>query len=115
MLHRIRLAMQTRSFLKLGGNGNEVEVDETFIGGKARNMHVERARAPDHRHGRRQDCRFSAFLSAAAKFAPLSFRIAREACFTERFGSTLKPGAALYTDALQSYRRTVRGLRAPGH
>src|SRR5204863_6713346 len=36
MLHRIRKAMQTGSFLKLAG---EVEVDETFIGGKARNMH----------------------------------------------------------------------------
>src|SRR5579862_4132956 len=36
MLHRIRLAMQTGSFSKLSG---EVEVDETYIGGKARNMH----------------------------------------------------------------------------
>jgi transposase-like protein len=37
MLHRIRLAMQDAdSGGKLGG---EVEVDETFIGGKARNMH----------------------------------------------------------------------------
>ena len=37
MLHRIRLAMQSGSFLtKLSGH---VEVDETFIGGKARNMH----------------------------------------------------------------------------
>ena len=36
MLHRIRLAMQRRSLMKLGGNGGEVEVDETFIGGKAR-------------------------------------------------------------------------------
>src|SRR6266545_3630598 len=36
MLHRIRLAMQTGSFDKLSGT---VEVDETFIGGKARNMH----------------------------------------------------------------------------
>jgi transposase-like protein len=42
MLHRIRLAMQTGTFNKLGGT---IEVDETFIGGKARNMHaVERAR-----------------------------------------------------------------------
>ena len=40
MLHRIRLAMQTKSFMKLGGPGSEVEVDETFIGGKARNMHM---------------------------------------------------------------------------
>lgn len=39
MLHRIRLAMQSKSFVKLGGDGGQVEVDETFIGGKARNMH----------------------------------------------------------------------------
>jgi len=37
MLHRIRLALHDESFSgKLSG---EVEVDETFIGGKARNMH----------------------------------------------------------------------------
>jgi hypothetical protein len=28
--------------MKLGGPGTEVEVDETFIGGKARNMHKSR-------------------------------------------------------------------------
>jgi hypothetical protein len=40
MMHRIRLAMQTQSFAKFGGGMNsEVEVDETFIGGKVRNMH----------------------------------------------------------------------------
>src|SRR4051812_15221217 len=37
MLHRIRLAMQAKSFNKLTG---EVEADETYIGGKARNMHA---------------------------------------------------------------------------
>lgn len=41
MLHRIRLAMQSEDGGKLGG---EVEVDETFIGGKARNMHSEKRR-----------------------------------------------------------------------
>ena len=40
MLHRIRLAIQSKSFTKLGGpNSAPIEVDETFIGGKARNMH----------------------------------------------------------------------------
>ena len=43
MLHRIRLAMQTGSFDKfLKG---EVEADETFIGGKARNMHKGKRKA----------------------------------------------------------------------
>ena len=37
MAHRIRLALQAGDFGKLSG---EVEVDETFIGGKARNMHI---------------------------------------------------------------------------
>ena len=36
MLQRIRLAMQTGTFDKAMG---QVEIDETFIGGKARNMH----------------------------------------------------------------------------
>ena len=36
MLHRIRLAMQEGDF---GGMSREVEVDETYVGGKARFMH----------------------------------------------------------------------------
>lgn len=39
MLHRIRMAMDTQSFRKLNG---EVESDETFIGGKAANMHASK-------------------------------------------------------------------------
>jgi transposase-like protein len=42
MAHRIRLAMQSGSLMKLGGSGTPVQVDETFIGGKARNMHKSR-------------------------------------------------------------------------
>ena len=42
MLQRIRLAMQESG----GGGklGGEVEVDETYIGGKARNMHTAKKR-----------------------------------------------------------------------
>jgi hypothetical protein len=42
MLHRIRLAMQDE--LTGGSLSGEVEVDETYIGGKARNMHKSRKR-----------------------------------------------------------------------
>jgi transposase-like protein len=39
MLHRIRLAMESGTFKKMGFSGKPVEVDETFIGGKMKNMH----------------------------------------------------------------------------
>jgi transposase-like protein len=42
MLHRIRLAMQSKSFDKLGGPDSEVEVDESYVGGKVNNMHKSR-------------------------------------------------------------------------
>jgi transposase-like protein len=43
MMHRIRLALKVGSFHKLGGGPeNEVEVDETFVGGKLRNMHKDK-------------------------------------------------------------------------
>jgi transposase-like protein len=49
MLHRIRLAMKTKSFRKIRG---EVESDESFIGGKAKNMHEPQGL--DGRRHRRQ-------------------------------------------------------------
>jgi transposase-like protein len=53
MLHRIRLAMQTGSFDKFDG---EVEVDETFIGGRARNMHAKVRKAREVNHSNSRDC-----------------------------------------------------------
>jgi transposase-like protein len=39
MLHRIRLAMQEGSIVKMKG---QIEADESFIGGRARNMHRDK-------------------------------------------------------------------------
>jgi transposase-like protein len=41
MMHRIRKAMTDMSSGKLGSNG-PVEIDETFVGGKVKNMHKSR-------------------------------------------------------------------------
>ena len=46
MLHRIREAMKSGSFVKMGGSGSgPVEVDETFVGGRIKNMHRSKVRA----------------------------------------------------------------------
>jgi transposase-like protein len=48
MLHRIREALKKHSFdsSKIGGEGNTVEADETFVGGVTKNMHkAQRVRA----------------------------------------------------------------------
>ena len=50
MLQRLRLALQDGSVVKLGGSGSEVEVDETFIGGKARNMHKSKKVGKGYEH-----------------------------------------------------------------
>jgi hypothetical protein len=43
MLHRIRLALQHRSIEYIGGSeGGPIEIDETFVGGKPKNMHAQK-------------------------------------------------------------------------
>ncbi len=51
MLHRVRLALRTNSLFKIGSpEGGEVEVDETFIGGKTINMHKKRRAEMQKKH-----------------------------------------------------------------
>ena len=87
MLHRIRLAMRDDFFgSKLGG---EVEVDETFIGGKARNMHVsERKRR---------------ITGTGGKVRASVIPNRRRKVLQEEIRKHVTAGAALYTDALMSY------------
>src|SRR5580700_5428070 len=51
MLHRIRAVMEGQTFNKLSG---EVEADESFIGGKTRNMHRDR-KSRSQRQGMKGD------------------------------------------------------------
>lgn len=110
MNHRIRLALHAGSFDKMTGH---VEADETFIGGKARNMHASKRRKLGisqsksmagkiavmgllERHGKDEG-------SSRVRTSVIAYRRKHqlEAIVTEN----VEVGATLHTDALRSYDR----------
>ncbi|HTR38963.1 MAG TPA: IS1595 family transposase [Bryobacteraceae bacterium] len=106
MLHRIRLAMQSGTFKKLAG---PIEADETFIGGKVRNMHLDKQTRA--RMGKK---RIGGFEGKAVVMGLLD-RNTREArvkvtpnnrAFYARTNviENVEKGAAVYSDSLRSYR-----------
>jgi transposase-like protein len=101
MMHRIRLAMQDESFgSKLNG---EVEVDETFIGGKARNMHLDkRERRITGTGGKDKTIVFGA-LERGGKVRTMVVADRKKSGLQARVKEHVEAGAALYSDALASY------------
>jgi transposase-like protein len=92
MLHRIRLAMQNGSMLKIGGpESGGVEADETFIGGKARNMDLSVRQRSITGTGAKDKVAVMGVLKRGGQFAPPWFRIARKRLFRPRSASTSKP------------------------
>jgi len=100
MLHRIRLALQDESFGKLNG---EVEVDETFIGGKARNMHVDkRERRITGTGGKDKTIVFGA-LERGGKVRTAVVADRKRSALHTRVKEHVEAGSALYSDVLKSY------------
>ncbi len=104
MLQRIRLAMQDDFFgSKLGsGPDSEVEVDETFIGGKARNMHKERKAKLT---GRIDDDKtvVVGFMERGGKVRTQIVDKRQKQNMQPLVREHVQAGAALYTDALKAY------------
>jgi transposase-like protein len=100
MLHRIRLAMQDELSGKLSGH---VEVDETFIGGKARNMHLDkRERRITGTGGKDKTIVFGA-LERGGKIRTAVLADRKRAALETAVKTHVEAGSALYSDALQSY------------
>jgi len=101
MLHRIRLAMQDDFFgSKLDG---EVEVDETFIGGKARNMHVSERKRRITGTGGKDKTAVVGILERGGKVRAAVVPSRRRKVLQDEVRKHVTAGAALYTDALLSY------------
>src|SRR5438067_1406206 len=104
MLHRIRLAMQDEFFgSKLATNGGEVEVDETFIGGKARNMHVSERKRRITGTGTKDKTAVMGILERGGKVRASVVPSRRKTVLQEEVRKHVTAGAALYSDALLSY------------
>ena len=100
MMHRIRLAMQDKGFNKLAG---EIEVDETFIGAKARNMH--KAKRAEKIQGRGPDGKEIVFgmveRGGNVVVGHVETRRKRELQATIR--ERVEAGSAIFSDELLSY------------
>jgi transposase-like protein len=104
MLHRIRLAMQDDFFgSKIGGDGGEVEVDETFIGGKARNMHLSKRQRRITGTGGKDKTAVMGIMERGGKVRALVVPNRRKSALQTEVRKHVEAGAALYTDALLSY------------
>ena len=100
MDHRIRFALGMDAGDKLSGH---VEADETFIGGKARNMHLSKRRRRITGTGGKDKTPVLGILERGGKVKTTVIRNRRKKTLQPEVKKHVEAGSALYTDALLSY------------
>jgi transposase-like protein len=107
MLHRIRLAMQTGSFMKMGGPGSTVEMDETFVGGKLKNMHKNRKPVLASKHGGAADKTIVVgMLERNGRVKAQVVESRTQAVLHALVSKHVAPGSQLMTDEWGGYKGT---------
>lgn len=101
MLHRLRDVMQDE--VTGGKLSGEVEVDETFIGGKARNMHADKRAKKIQGRGPEGKAIVAAVLERGGKVRARVMETRKKAALQKLVNDNVKPGSSLYSDALKSY------------
>ena len=105
MLHRLRLALQRGTFDKpMGKDGGEVEADETFIGGKARNMHAyKRAAKIKGTGGSGKELVVGLLDRETGTVRVEHIEDRKKKTLQAHVKANVEPGAQLMTDELASY------------
>ena len=98
--HRIRLALTMGSFNKLSG---QIEADETFIGGKARNMHASKRAAKITGTGGKDKTAVMGILERGGKVRTKVVDNTKKKTLQSEIREHVLAGSALFTDALKSY------------
>ena len=104
MNHRIRLALHEGSFELASG---EVEVDETFIGGKARNMHITQRKRRITGTGGKDKTAVLGILQCGGKVRTQVVGDRKKRTLQAEVHKHVEAGSALYTNALLSYEGLV--------
>lgn len=104
MLHRIRLAMHNKDFVKIGGRGQEVEVDETFIGGAARFMHSDRRKKVITERGPKDKTTVFGMLERGGEVRATVVPFRRKHHLQKEIRAHVAAKSAIYSDALFSYQ-----------
>jgi transposase-like protein len=100
MLHRIRLVMQNGTLEMLG---DDVEVDETYIGGKARNMHADVKAKKITGRGGKDKAVVMGMLERGGDVVLKHIDRPKKKTLEAIINTTVMPGSRVYTDALRSY------------
>ncbi len=100
MDHRIRTVLHGDSEGMLSG---EVEVDETFIGGKARNMHVSKRNRRITGTGGKDKTVVFGIVERGGKVRAAVVPDRRKRTLQAEIRENVQAGSALYSDALLSY------------
>lgn len=100
MLHRVRLAMRTRTFRKLFG---EVEVDETYIGGRSKNMHKGKREKRIRGRGAVGKAIVQGLLQREGEARMSVVKNTEEATLREIVVRNVEKGSQVYSDALPAY------------
>lgn len=101
MAHRIRFALHQGSFDKM--LSGEVEVDETFIGGKARNMHAAKRARRITGTGGHDKVPVIGILERGGKVRTAVVPNRKKKALQAEVRKHVEAGSALYSDALLSY------------
>lgn len=101
MLHRIRLAMQTGTFEKLSG---EVEADETYIGGLARNMDKSKRAEKITGTGGSGKVAVMGLLERHGEVRTKILPDTKTRTLQVEVKENVEPGSELHTDAMKAYR-----------
>jgi transposase-like protein len=100
MLQRVRVAMETGTFQKVSG---EVEVDETFIGGLARNMHKKVREAKIKGRGPTDKTAVVGVLQRKGEVRAFVVNDRKKKTLQAKVKENVEPGSEVFTDALRSY------------